>query len=121
MNLPPLCIQRPVMTTLLTVALLVFGLVAYRQLPVSDMPNVDMPTIPISANRPGASPETMASAVATPIEGQLATIAGVDSMTSASTLGSTRITVQFSLERDIDAAAQDVQTALSAAQRDLQP
>ncbi len=121
MNLPPLCIQRPVMTTLLTVALLVFGLVAYRQLPVSDMPNVDMPTITISANLPGASPETMASAVATPIEGQLATIAGVDSMTSASTLGSTRITVQFSLERDIDAAAQDVQTALSAAQRDLPP
>ncbi|AHF91923.1 acriflavine resistance protein B [Opitutaceae bacterium TAV5] len=119
MNLPELCIRRPVMTTLLTVALLVFGFVAYRALPVSDMPNVEMPTITIRANLPGASPETMASAVATPIEGQLATIAGIDSMTSVSTLGSTRITLQFALDRDIDAAAQDVQTALSAAQRNL--
>ncbi|MGC4074145.1 MAG: efflux RND transporter permease subunit [Nibricoccus sp.] len=119
MNLPALCIQRPVMTTLLTVSLMVFGVVAYKQLAVSDLPNVEMPTITISASLPGASPETMAAAVATPIEGQLATIAGIDSMTSVSALGSTRITVQFSLDRNIDAAAQDVQTALSAAQRNL--
>nr|WP_269799078.1 efflux RND transporter permease subunit [Geminisphaera colitermitum] len=119
MNLPTLCIRRPVMTTLLTMALLVFGIVAFRSLPVSDMPNVEMPTLTIRADLPGASPETMASAVATPIEGQLATIAGIDSMTSISTLGSTRITLQFSLDRNIDAAAQDVQTAISAAQRSL--
>ncbi len=119
MNLPALCIRRPVMTTLLTTALLVFGIIAFRSLPVSDMPNVEMPTLTIRADLPGASPETMASAVATPIEGQLATIAGIDSMTSVSTLGSTRITLQFSLDRNIDAAAQDVQTAISAAQRNL--
>jgi len=119
MNLPELCIRRPVMTSLLTVSLLVFGIVAYRSLSVSDMPNVEFPTISISASLPGASPETMAAAVATPIEGQLATIAGIDSMSSVSTLGNTRITLQFSLDRDIDNAAQDVQTALSSAQRSL--
>ncbi|ATC65522.1 acriflavine resistance protein B [Nibricoccus aquaticus] len=119
MNLPELCIKRPVMTTLLTVALVVFGVISFRILPVSDMPNVEFPTISINASLPGASPETMATAVATPIESQLSTISGIDSMSSTSSLGSTSITLQFSLDRNIDSAAQDVQTALSAAQRQL--
>ena len=119
MNLPELCIRRPVMTTLLTVSLLVFGVIAFRSLAVSDLPNVEFPTISINASLPGASPETMAAAVATPIEGQLTTIAGIDSMSSISTLGNTRITLQFSLDRNIDDAAQDVQTALSSALRSL--
>jgi HAE1 family hydrophobic/amphiphilic exporter-1 len=118
-NLPQLCIRRPVMTTLLMTALLVFGLVAYPQLPVNELPNVDFPTISISANLPGASPETMASAVATPLEGQLSTIAGVSSMSSTSALGSTSITLTFELDRNIDAAAQDVQSAISSALRQL--
>ena len=88
-------------------------------LPVSDLPNVDFPTISVSANLPGASPETMASAVATPLERQFSTIAGIDNMTSTSSLGSTQITIQFSLDRDIDAAAQDVQAAIAAVQRQL--
>jgi hydrophobe/amphiphile efflux-1 (HAE1) family protein len=119
MNLPELCIRRPVMTTLLTLSLVVFGIVAYRLLPVSDMPNVELPTITVFASLPGASPETMASAVATPIEGQLSTIAGIDSMSSTSSLGNTTITLQFALDRNIDNAAQDVQTALSSVQRSL--
>ncbi len=119
MNLPELCIKRPVMTTLLTVSLLVFGVIAYRLLPVSDMPNIEFPTITVYASLPGASPETMAAAVATPIEGQLSTIAGIDSMSSSSSLGSTTITLQFALDRNIDDAAQDVQTALSSALRSL--
>jgi HAE1 family hydrophobic/amphiphilic exporter-1 len=119
MNLPELCIRRPVMTTLLTVALVVFGVIGYRVLPVSDMPNVEFPTISIRASLPGASPETMAAAVATPIESQLSTIAGIESMSSTSSLGSTSITLQFALGRNIDNAAQDVQTALSSAQRTL--
>ncbi len=119
MNLPELCIRRPVMTTLLTISLLVFGIIAFRTLAVSDLPDVEFPTISISASLPGASPETMAAAVATPIEGQLTTIAGIDSMSSVSTLGNTRITLQFSLDRNIDDAAQDVQTALSSALRSL--
>src|SRR3954463_12718757 len=119
MNLPELCIRRPVMATLLTAALCVFGAMAYRLLPVSDLPNVDFPTIVVSASLPGATPETMASAVATPIEQQLSTIAGIDSMTSTSTLGNSQITLQFALERNIDAAAQDVQAALAAVQRRL--
>ncbi|NTV97287.1 MAG: acriflavine resistance protein B, partial [Thiobacillus sp.] len=106
MQLPELCIRRPVMTTLLMAAFLIFGLIAYRSLPVSELPNVDFPTISVSAGLPGASPETMASAVATPLEAQFSTIAGVTSMTSTSALGSTSITLQFELERDIDAAAQ---------------
>ncbi|MFI5357633.1 MAG: efflux RND transporter permease subunit, partial [Opitutales bacterium] len=117
MNLPELCIRRPVMTTLMTAALCVFGLMAYRLLPVSDLPNVDFPTIVVSANLPGATPETMASAVATPLEQQLSTIAGIDSMVSSSTIGTTQITLQFSLDRNIDAAAQDVQSAIAAVQR----
>src|SRR5947208_5589797 len=119
MNLPELCIRRPVMTTLLTAALCVFGAMAYRLLPVSDLPNVDFPTVVVSASLPGATPETMASAVATPLEQQFSTIAGVDSMTSTSGTGSTQITLQFTLDRSIDAAAQDVQAAIAAVQRRL--
>ncbi|HEV2541102.1 MAG TPA: efflux RND transporter permease subunit [Frateuria sp.] len=119
MNIPQLCIHRPVMTTLLMAALLVFGVVAYPRLPVNELPNVDFPTISISANLPGASPETMASAVATPLEGQLSTIAGISSMSSTSALGSTSITLTFELDRNIDAAAQDVQAAISSALRQL--
>ena len=119
MNLPALCIRRPVMTTLLTAALCMFGAMAYRFLPVNDLPNVDYPTISVGAGLPGATPETMASAVATPLEQQFATIAGVDSMVSTSTLGSTQITLSFTLERNIDAAAQDVQAAIASVQRRL--
>ncbi len=119
MNIPELFIRRPVMTTLVTAAVTIFGLMAYRSLPVSDLPNVDFPTIQINANLPGASPETMASSVATPLEQQLSTIAGIESMTSSSSLGSTQITLQFSLDRNIDGAAQDVQSAISAVQRRL--
>ncbi|MGO4701053.1 efflux RND transporter permease subunit [Dyella sp. 2RAB6] len=119
MNLPELCIRRPVMTTLLMAALLVFGIAAYPRLAVNELPNVDFPTISISASLPGASPETMASAVATPLEAQLSTIAGISSMSSTSALGSTSITLTFELDRNIDGAAQDVQSAISAAQRQL--
>ncbi|MBS1130947.1 MAG: Acriflavin resistance protein [Proteobacteria bacterium] len=121
MNLPELCIRRPVMTTLMMVALLIFGVIGYRALPVSELPAVDFPTISVTANLPGASPETMAAAVATPLEGQFSTIAGLDSMTSTSAQGSATITLQFSLDRNIDAAAQDVQSAISAALRKLPP
>ncbi len=119
MNLSALFIRRPVMTTLLMMAVLLFGIMGYRQLPVSDLPNVDYPTINVSASLPGASPETMASAVATPLEKQFTTIAGVDAMTSSSGQGSTQITLQFNLSRDIDAAAQDVQAAISKTLRSL--
>ncbi len=119
MNLPELCIRRPVMTTLLTAALCFFGVMAYRLLPVSDLPTVDYPTIVVSASLPGATPETMASAVAKVLEAQFSTIAGIDSMTSTSGTGSTQITLVFTLERNIDAAAQDVQAAISAVQRRL--
>ena len=116
-----LFIKRPVMTTLLMGAILVFGIMAYRLLPVSDLPNIDFPTIQVTAALPGASPDTMASAVATPLEKQFSTIAGIDSMTSTSALGTTQITIQFTLERNIDAAAQDVQAAIAAAQPQLPP
>ena len=119
MNVAELCIKRPVMTTLVMAAILIFGAVAYRSLPVAELPNVDFPTIEISANLAGASPETMASAVATPIENQLSQIGGVKTMTSVSSQGATRITLEFNLNRNIDAAALDVQTALSVAQRRL--
>lgn len=119
MQLSELSIRRPVMTTLLMAAFLIFGLMAYRLLPVSELPNVDFPTISVSATLPGASPETMAAAVATPLEAQFSTIAGVDSMTSVSAQGATSITLQFNLDRDIDAAALDVQSAIAAAQRKL--
>jgi len=116
-----LFIRRPVMTTLLMAGILVFGVMAYRLLPVSDLPNVDFPTIQVTANLPGASPDTMASAVATPLEKQFSTIAGIDSMTSTSALGITQITIQFALERNIDAAAQDVQSAIAAAAPQMPP
>src|SRR5215470_9356229 len=119
MNLPELCIRRPVMTTLVMGAFVIFGIFAYRALPVAALPRVDFPTIVVSANLPGASPETMAASVATPIERQLSTISGITSMSSSSSLGSTSITLQFDLDRNIDAAAQDVQSALSVAQRRL--
>jgi HAE1 family hydrophobic/amphiphilic exporter-1 len=119
MNLPELCIRRPVMTTLLTGALCLFGVMAFRLLPVSDLPTVDFPTIVVSASLPGATPETMSSAVATVLEQQFSTIAGIDSMTSTSGTGSTSITLVFTLERNIDAAAQDVQAAIAAVQRRL--
>src|SRR6184192_1731214 len=121
MNIASIFIRRPVMTTLVMVAILLFGIMAYRQLPVSDLPNVDFPTIQVNASLPGASPETMAAAVATPLERQFSTIAGLDTMTSASFLGSTSITLQFNLSRNIDAAAQDVQSAIAAAARQLPP
>jgi HAE1 family hydrophobic/amphiphilic exporter-1 len=117
MNIPELFIRRPVMTTLVMVGILLFGVMGYRALPVSELPNVDFPTIQVSANVPGSSPETMASSVATPLEREFSTIAGLDSMTSISGLGNTQITLQFTLGRDIDAAAQDVQTAISKAAR----
>ena len=121
MNIAAIFIRRPVMTTLVMVAILLFGVMAYRQLPVSDLPNVDFPTIQVGASLPGASPDTMASAVATPLERQFSTIAGLDSMTSVSSQGSTSITLQFNLSKNIDAAAQDVQAAIAATQRQLPP
>ena len=114
-NLTEIFIRRPVMTVLIMVSLLLFGIMGYRQLPVSDLPNVDFPTIQVSASLPGASPETMASAVATPLERQFSTIAGLESMSSTSATGGTQITLQFDLRRDLDAAAQDVQSAIAAA------
>jgi len=119
MSIPEFFIRRPVMTTLVIAGLTLFGVMAYRILPVSDLPNVDFPTITVTANLPGASPETMASAIATPLEQEFSSIAGIDSMTSSSSLGSTQITMQFSLDRSIDSAAQDVQAAISVVQRRL--
>src|SRR5260370_15801562 len=121
MNIAAIFIRRPVMTTLVMVAILLFGIMAYRQRPVSAPPNVDFPTIQVNASLPGASPETMASAVATPLERQFSTIAGLDSMVSSSALGSTSVTLQFVLSRNLDAAAQDVQAAIAAAARQLPP
>ena len=121
MNISEIFIRRPVATTLIMLAILLFGVVAYRSLPISDLPNVDFPTIRVDAGLPGASPETMAASVATPLERQFSTIAGIDSMTSSSALGSTSITIQFSLTRNLDAAAQDVQAAIAAATRQLPP
>src|SRR3989442_10381364 len=118
---PELYIRRPVLTTLLMAAILLFGIFAYRLLPVSDLPNVDFPTIQVSAILPGASPETMASAVALPLEKQFSTIAGLDSMTSSSALGGTSITLQFTLDRNIDAAAQDVQSMIAKTLSQLPP
>jgi HAE1 family hydrophobic/amphiphilic exporter-1 len=114
-----LFIRRPVMTALVMIGILFFGAAAYKRLPVSDLPSVDFPTISVNANLPGASPETMAAAVATPLEKQFSTIAGIDNMTSSSGLGNTGITIQFSLDRDIDAAAADVQAAISQTLRSL--
>ncbi len=119
MNLSKLFILRPVMTTLVTFAIVLFGLMSYPLLPVSDLPTVDFPTITVNASLPGASPETMASAVATPLEKQFSIISGIDSISSSSSQGSTQITLQFNLERDIDAAAQDVQAAIAQTQKQL--
>jgi HAE1 family hydrophobic/amphiphilic exporter-1 len=121
MNLTDIFIKRPVMTALVMIGIVLFGIAGYFSLPVSELPNVDFPTIQVQASLPGASPETMASTVATPLERQFATIAGIDSMTSSSLIGSTNITIQFVLDRNIDAAAQDVQSAIAAAARKLPP
>src|SRR6266576_889684 len=121
MKITEIFITRPVMTALLMIGIVLFGVAGYRSLPVSDLPNVDFPTIQVSAGLPGASPETMAASVATTLERQFATISGIDSMTSSSGIGSTSITIQFTLDRSIDAAAQDVQNAISAALRKLPP
>ncbi len=119
MNITELFIKRPVMTTLIMLAIVVFGVLGYRTLPVSDLPNVDFPTISVSAGLPGAPPETMASSVATPLERQFTTIPGLENMTSTSSRGSTSITLQFALSRSLDGAAQDVQSAISASLRRL--
>ncbi len=119
MNIAELFIRRPVMTTLVSLAIVIFGLAAYRTLPVSDLPNVDFPTILVSATLPGASPETMASSVATPLERQFSTISGLAEMSSTNTQGQTNITLQFELSRNLDAAAQDVQSKIAAAQSEL--
>ena len=116
MNLAELFIRRPIMTALAMMAILLFGIIAYRELPVSNLPNVDYPTLQVSASLPGASPETMASAVATVLEREFSTIAGLESMSSTSTQGGTQITLQFSLSRNIDAASQDVQAAIARSQ-----
>jgi len=116
-----LFIKRPITTTLIMAGIVLFGFIGYRALPVSDLPNVDYPTIQVTAELPGASPETMASSVATPLERQFSTIAGLNTVSSTSTLGNTQITLQFDLSRNIDAAAQDVQTAIAQSSRQLPP
>ena len=121
MSISELFIERPIMTTLVMAAILIFGIFAYTLLPVSDLPNVDFPTLQVIATLPGASPETMASSVATPLEKQFSTIAGIDSMTSTNALGSTSITIQFNLSRSLDGAALDVQSAISKAASQLPP
>src|SRR6266513_1231279 len=121
MQISETCIRRPVMTTLITASLIVFGAFAYRLLAVAALPAVDFPTIQVSATLPGASPETMAASVASILERQFATIAGVSSMTSTSSLGFTSIVLQFDLNRNIDGAALDVQSAISSALRRLPP
>ena len=121
MSISELFIKRPIMTTLVMAAILIFGIFAYTLLPVSDLPNVDFPTIQVIAQLPGASPETMASSVATPLEKQFSTIAGIDSMTSTNALGSANITIQFNLSRSLDGAALDVQSAISKAASQLPP
>ena len=113
MNLSEVFIKRPVTTTLIVLGIIVFGAMSYRLLPVSDLPTVDFPTIQVGAGLPGASPETMASAVALPLEKQFATIAGLNSINSTSSQGGTNITLQFDLSRNIDAAAQDVQSMIA--------
>jgi HAE1 family hydrophobic/amphiphilic exporter-1 len=121
MNIAEIFIRRPVMTTLVMLGVLIFGIMSYRLLPVNDLPNVDFPTILVNASLPGASPETMAAAVATPLEKEFSTIAGLDSMSSANAQGVSQITLQFNLERNIDAAAQDVQSAIAKTARYLPP
>src|SRR5215472_6065584 len=119
MSIPEVFIRRPVATTLVMLGILLFGIAGYRALPVSDLPNVDYPTINVNASLPGANPDTMAAAVALPLEKQFSTIAGLDSMVSQNKLGFTSITMQFNLKRSIDGAAQDVQNAITQAGRQL--
>ena len=119
MSISELFIRRPIATTLVMAAILVFGVLAYRLLPVSDLPSVDYPTINVQAGLPGANPDTMAASVALPLEKAFSTIPGLDSMTSSSGLGNTNVTLQFTLNRNIDGAAQDVQTAISQVARQL--
>ena len=119
MTLSELCIRRPVMTTLITASIIAFGVFGFRLLPVSALPRVDFPTIAVTATLPGASADTMAASVAGIIERQLSTVAGISSMSSNSSQGTSTITIQFDLNRNIDAAALDVQTALTIAQRRL--
>ena len=114
MNISELFVRRPIMTTLVMAGILIFGWMSYRSLPISDLPNVDYPTIQVTAARPGANPETMAATVARPLEKQFSSIAGLDSLNSTSTLGSTQITLQFDLNRSIDDAAQDVEAAIAS-------
>ena len=121
MNLSETFIRRPIATSLLMAAIALFGLVAYRSLPVSDLPNVDLPTLQVTASLPGASPDTMASAVATPLENQFSLIAGLNSMTSTNSMGATQITLEFDLSRNLDGAAVDVQSAITQATRLLPP
>lgn len=121
MNLPAFFIRRPAATTIIMLAIVFFGLVGYHELPVSDLPNVDFPTITVSASLPGGNPTTMAASIATPLERQFSTIAGLDSMSSTNSLGSTQVTLQFNLDRDIDAAAQDVQAAISRCAKQMPP
>ena len=117
MNISEGFIRRPIATSLLMAAIAMFGLVAYQQLPVSDLPNVDFPTLLVTAALPGAGPETMASSVATPLENQFSMIAGLQGMTSVNSLGSTQITLEFDLNRPLDGAAVDVQAAITQASR----
>src|SRR4029077_15436792 len=117
MNVSQTFIERPIATSLLMAAIGLFGLVAYRSLAVSDLPNVDFPTLLVTASLPGASPETMASAVATPLENQFSTIAGLESMTSVNSLGNSQITLEFDLNRNLDGAAVDVQASITQAAR----
>src|ERR1700742_2001819 len=119
MNISAPFVHRPVATTLLTIAIALAGAVAFKLLPVSPLPQVDFPTISVSAGLPGASPEIMASSVATPLERQFSRIAGVTEMTSTSSLSSANITLQFDLSRDINAAARDVESAINAARGNL--
>src|SRR5215831_13103589 len=121
MNISQAFIERPIATSLMMAAIALFGGVAYRALPVSDLPNVDLPTLLVTASLPGASPQTMASSVATPLERQFSTIAGLASMNSTNSLGGTQVTLQFELSRSVDAAAQDVQAAITQAAPFLPP
>ena len=121
MNPAEIFIRRPIATTLVMIGILIFGLMSYSLLPISDLPRIDYPTIQVSASLPGASPSTMASSVASPLEKQFSSIGGIDSFNSTSALGSTQITLQFDLSRDIDAAAQDVESAINAAAGQLPP
>ena len=119
MSIPELFIRRPVMTALVMLGILMFGVMGYRLLPVNDLPNVDFPMIRVSASRPGADPSVMAATVAAPLERKLGQIAGVEQITSTSSLGSTSIQLQFAIGRDIDRAARDVQAAINASLADL--